>query len=541
MKRLIQAIVLMLLVGKAAAGGYPLFVEAKKEEDGVWAILAHNAGPAPVYISIGLKDRVNVRVGGLSSAGQKSLEPGARETILLAIAENPEEKMSFQYETKWVFGRGVTRSEHTGIYRAPFPGDLTFETNNSSGEEPRSGRMLNSLDILMPEGTPVIAARSGYVMDVAGERDGDKVKGAHPYYEDPTSLGSYVRIVHEDGTWSEYAHLKAGTVVVKAGQRIEAGTQIAESGSTGKVLRPHLGFTIFKPQQGFLEPISLPIRMDLPGRGHVTVKAGDTLGATFAVAPEPETTRNDPLVIAAVTKAKASDKAGVYSSGMSAGQKKAAQLGAMAVVLAIALFAGVVWLFRRKKQAGTWKQVWASLRSPKLAKEDVDAPLGADQSGADPWGRPPSESTTELNLRPKKGYMLADWEGSFYSGISLAMPMGYSMHAKVSLNRLVSRPLSDCKTRQAAAILRGSSVDALIVRDRDGRIAVALDIERDYDAMPAYQEAEEAKRALLQVAGIKVLVVRRDIGPAELKELIERLAPNEMNDLSTSFGRLRAA
>ena len=96
-----------------------------------------------------------------------------------------------------------------------------------------------AVDVAMPEGTPVYAARDGVIMDIArdfytGGSDMEK------YGE----RANYVRILHDDGTMAVYVHLKLESVRYGLGRRIEEGMFIAESGSTGFSTGPHLHFVI---------------------------------------------------------------------------------------------------------------------------------------------------------------------------------------------------------------------------------------------------------------------------------------------------------
>ena len=59
--------------------------------------------------------------------------------------------------------------------------------------------------------------------------------------EDENS-GRFVRIEHQDGYASLYAH--CGTIYVREGQRVSAGEKIALVGATGKVTGPHLHFEL---------------------------------------------------------------------------------------------------------------------------------------------------------------------------------------------------------------------------------------------------------------------------------------------------------
>jgi len=95
-----------------------------------------------------------------------------------------------------------------------------------------------ALDIAMPEGTPVLAARDGIVLDEASGFDG--------HSQDPAARRrtNYVRLLHSDGTMTLYAHLRSHSVRVMPGQRVRAGEHLADSGNTGYSTGPHLHFAV---------------------------------------------------------------------------------------------------------------------------------------------------------------------------------------------------------------------------------------------------------------------------------------------------------
>jgi murein DD-endopeptidase MepM/ murein hydrolase activator NlpD len=85
----------------------------------------------------------------------------------------------------------------------------------------------NGLDIAAPEGTPVLAAGAGRVLDI-----GD-------YFFN----GRNVVLDHGQGLLSLYAHLQS--VDVTPPEPVEAGRQIGTVGMTGRVTGPHLHFSIY--------------------------------------------------------------------------------------------------------------------------------------------------------------------------------------------------------------------------------------------------------------------------------------------------------
>jgi murein DD-endopeptidase MepM/ murein hydrolase activator NlpD len=97
----------------------------------------------------------------------------------------------------------------------------------------------HAIDLATPVGTPVLAARDGMVMQL--EADFDETgqdAGAD------TARANFIRILHDDGTMAVYAHLQAGGVLVRSGQRVRHGDRIGWSGNTGYSGGPHLHFVV---------------------------------------------------------------------------------------------------------------------------------------------------------------------------------------------------------------------------------------------------------------------------------------------------------
>jgi murein DD-endopeptidase MepM/ murein hydrolase activator NlpD len=111
-----------------------------------------------------------------------------------------------------------------------------------------------AVDIVVPEGTPVLAARGGVVMQV--ESAFDRAGNDRAKYADRANV---VRILHDDGTMAVYAHLRENGVYVRLGQKVSLGQQIAVSGNTGYSSGPHLHFCV-QVNRG-MQLVSIPFRM----------------------------------------------------------------------------------------------------------------------------------------------------------------------------------------------------------------------------------------------------------------------------------------
>lgn len=124
-----------------------------------------------------------------------------------------------------------------------------------------------AVDFNVKEGTPILAARDGVVMQVESNFD-----GAGLNREKFGARANLVRILHDDGSMALYAHLRAVGVWVHIGQRVHAGQTIGLSGNTGFTTGPHLHFAI-QVNRGLRE-VSIPMRMRAPDGSMLRIPQG---------------------------------------------------------------------------------------------------------------------------------------------------------------------------------------------------------------------------------------------------------------------------
>ena len=114
----------------------------------------------------------------------------------------------------------------------------------TSGYGWRWGRMHKGVDIAAPVGTPIVAAAPGVVVTSGWNSGG---------------YGNLVVIQHPDGSRTLYAH--NSRLLVRKGQEVEQGQQIAAMGSTGFSTGPHLHFEVHPSGKGATNPMAfLPNR-----------------------------------------------------------------------------------------------------------------------------------------------------------------------------------------------------------------------------------------------------------------------------------------
>ncbi|MGA4639121.1 peptidoglycan DD-metalloendopeptidase family protein [Stutzerimonas stutzeri] len=207
-------------------------LETRKHDAGE-TLLVRNDLFAPVDIELKLENVENA-VGAPTKPIRWVLPP--RSQIRLATLAPRDASKPLKYTPKLRHALGDPRLIPKPYkYPLPWRGGpfrLTQGANGQYSHFTPKGRY--AVDIAMPEGTPIVAARGGMVVRIENEQSG---RGNNP-------AGNFVRILHDDGTMGVYLHLMKGSVAVREGQRVETGTRIARSGNTGNSTGPHLHFVV---------------------------------------------------------------------------------------------------------------------------------------------------------------------------------------------------------------------------------------------------------------------------------------------------------
>lgn len=97
---------------------------------------------------------------------------------------------------------------------------------------------------------------AGHACNVIAVADGEVVAMQNfvDDFSDTYTAGNYVRIKHESGIYSRYLHLVKGSVKVKVGQKVKAGTVLGTEGNTGYSYGTHLHFDINDGTQ-YVDPL----------------------------------------------------------------------------------------------------------------------------------------------------------------------------------------------------------------------------------------------------------------------------------------------
>ena len=126
---------------------------------------------------------------------------------------------------------------------APIPGvqgEGNFMWPTSGKISQRYSWYHRAVDVASGGGPDILASQGGTVV-TAGWGGG---------------YGNMVVIDHGNGYSTLYGHMRTGTVVVTAGQRVVQGQKLGIMGSTGRSTGPHLHFEVTSPQ-GKVDPMTV--------------------------------------------------------------------------------------------------------------------------------------------------------------------------------------------------------------------------------------------------------------------------------------------
>jgi len=221
------------------------------KKDGVDSVYVRNDLYAPVEIELSFAGLKNV--SGAPSRPIRRVMP-LRSSIRLAQLTPIRAGNPIAYIPRFEYSLGDPAGASMA-YRYPLPwrGGPFRVSQGANGQYSHFGpKNRYAMDIAMPEGTPIIAARGGIVIKTENSQSGRGTDAS----------GNFVRVLHDDGTMGVYLHLKQGSVSVREGQRVAVGSPLALSGNTGNSSGPHLHFVVQRNTGMGL--VSIPYQFNQP-------------------------------------------------------------------------------------------------------------------------------------------------------------------------------------------------------------------------------------------------------------------------------------
>jgi len=243
-----RILVAAVAVGAVTAAGHGLDPTAEGDGDGTKP-LAFGGELATALIGTG---------GNAPAAGELPVPevlPLPQETLTSDVADlakgeqiaEDRAEAAREAEEQAAVERAAAEAEATeqaaaaGVSQLPVAvGDVVMPALGrlTSGFGLRWGTNHNGIDIANSIGTPIYATTDGVVAE-SGPASG---------------FGMWVRVRHPDDTVSVYGHINES--LVREGQRVAAGEQIATMGNRGQSTGPHLHFEIWKDGEQKINPMT---------------------------------------------------------------------------------------------------------------------------------------------------------------------------------------------------------------------------------------------------------------------------------------------
>lgn len=243
-------------------------LETRQDGGQASAVWVHSRFAGPMEVELALSEVRNA-LAEPQLPRRVVLAPRASVEVTRVRSSNPYQDAAWRVEVVAVPGDPRSRPDPAVRYRLPLPSGTRYAVGQGFGGRfsHTDEQNFHAVDLGVAEGTPVLAARDGIVVQV--ERD---------FFEsgqDRDRLGdraNMVRVLHEDGTMAVYAHLAFESVLVREGSVVLAGQRLGAAGATGFATGPHLHFVI--QRNDGLRLVSIPFAFDGPD-GAWTPEAGD--------------------------------------------------------------------------------------------------------------------------------------------------------------------------------------------------------------------------------------------------------------------------
>lgn len=251
--------VVTALSSKAIAETYPFYIQTIPRSDTLLEIRAINGGNMPIILKI---NPISKASEGLKYATSNKpntdtsivIDKLTKKTVMTITSDRGVNVSNFKFTYAWTFGNPKKTTYMDYIY--PFPYDKTenavVEKLYKGNEETLNKRYKYAYKIT-GSGGKIITSRPGIVFDLRA------YDTEVPNKSDEGLMG-FVRVVHTDGTWSEYFDIPFDTIQVRINDYLPEGRVIAKADT--------FSFAVMLPTTEGV-PIPIPYTINLKSGGQI--------------------------------------------------------------------------------------------------------------------------------------------------------------------------------------------------------------------------------------------------------------------------------
>lgn len=198
-------------------------------------IYADNSGIFPKSV------RIKMEYKGFRIKGKAKefyvIPPNTEKLSLIELALTGQGKASFGFEFTIYTGDVNAKHNDDYAYSLPYSDDKAFTLTQSYNGK-FSHQSKKALDFTMPIGTKIVAARGGMIIKLKEDSNKGCAKAKC------LDMANYITVLHEDGSFAQYYHLRKNGVAVSLSDQVEQGQLIGYSGDTGYASGAHLHFEV---------------------------------------------------------------------------------------------------------------------------------------------------------------------------------------------------------------------------------------------------------------------------------------------------------
>ncbi len=236
-----KAVLLLILTAIApviiAQSENPVEIYQEPTGNGGFQYFAHNVALAPYQLEITFPELNNLK-SSVPLPHYAVVYPGD-PVPLLTLQPGTGGSTSFKSGYKLTLGDPEASIDKDFVYTLPFADQKAYVmVQGANGPYSHQGKF--AWDFVMEENTEICASREGVVVQVKEDSNlGGPDVSFMPH-------ANRVTIMHADGSYADYAHLRKDGALVGIGDTVVAGQVIGYSGNTGWSTKPHLHFQIYR-------------------------------------------------------------------------------------------------------------------------------------------------------------------------------------------------------------------------------------------------------------------------------------------------------
>lgn len=235
--KLIATFFLFVSLSTTAQDNDPVNIYQEPNGDGGFRYFAQNNDLAPYQLEVSFPELKNLKAT-VTLPFYTVVYPGEPQ-VLFELKPKTAGSTSFKSGYKLTLGDPGASVKPDVVYQLPYEHNKAYRmVQGPNGSYTHQEKY--AWDFLMDEGTKICAGREGLVIQVKEDSD----QGGPDISFMPHA--NRITILHQDGSFADYVHLKQHGALVAPGDRVIKGQVIGYSGNTGWSTKAHLHFQVYK-------------------------------------------------------------------------------------------------------------------------------------------------------------------------------------------------------------------------------------------------------------------------------------------------------